>query len=115
MCTSVTTSSGVIQSPNFPVDYGNDLDCVIKIEGSSAVKIEFTTFNLEDTYDFIYVSVSIPISISLLDNVTHFCFQDFRWTYAQLSAIERRNRKHNPCRYHLYNKKHDNIFYFRFH
>jgi hypothetical protein len=51
MCFNVTSAgSGVVQSPNFPGDYGNQSrTCLIPIvvPAGKRIRLEFTTFNLE--------------------------------------------------------------------
>ncbi|XP_046654283.1 CUB and sushi domain-containing protein 2-like isoform X2 [Daphnia pulicaria] len=59
VCTNVTSSgTGVVQSPNFPGDYGNkDRACVVIITAPVGwmIQLKFTTFNLET--DVAYVDV----------------------------------------------------------
>ncbi|EFX73226.1 hypothetical protein DAPPUDRAFT_253490 [Daphnia pulex] len=51
MCANVTsTGNGVVQSPNFPGDYGNkDRFCAVTIvvPAGKGIQLQFTTFNLE--------------------------------------------------------------------
>jgi hypothetical protein len=50
MCTNATSAgTGVVQSPNFPSDYGNDRECHVNIVVPAGKRIQFafTTFNLE--------------------------------------------------------------------
>jgi hypothetical protein len=50
MCTNVTSGGGVVQSPNFPGDYGKENRfCYITITAPAGwmIQLKFTTFNLE--------------------------------------------------------------------
>ncbi|EFX67173.1 hypothetical protein DAPPUDRAFT_331310 [Daphnia pulex] len=57
MCTNVTsTGNGVIQSRNFPGDYGNEYrNCPVTIivPAGKRIRLEFTTFNLETDIGYI--------------------------------------------------------------
>ncbi|XP_046462663.1 CUB and sushi domain-containing protein 2-like [Daphnia pulex] len=62
MCTNVTSEgSGVVQSRNFPGDYGNEArDCIfpiviIIVPAGKRIRLTFTTFNLETNKAFINV------------------------------------------------------------
>ena len=58
-----SSPSGVLTSPNYPSDYGNNIDCSYRVslgENSSAVVvINFTDFDVEfhSTCDFDYIEV----------------------------------------------------------
>ena len=43
------SSTGIIQSPNYPNDYPNGADCkwVVEVDGSSVVQLTITNFNVE--------------------------------------------------------------------
>jgi hypothetical protein len=59
MCTNLTSTGGVVQSPNYPGDYGNgDGNCQITITAPAGwmIQLNFTTFNLET--DVAYVQVT---------------------------------------------------------
>ncbi|XP_046462724.1 CUB and sushi domain-containing protein 2-like isoform X2 [Daphnia pulex] len=60
MCGDGTSiGTGVVQSPNFPADYGNkDRYCAVTIvvPAGKQIRLEFTTFNLDDNYGFIDVA-----------------------------------------------------------
>jgi hypothetical protein len=62
MCTDVTsTGNGVVQSRNFPGDYGNEYrHCQVNIvvPAGKRIQLKFTTFNLETDIGKIYVSYS---------------------------------------------------------
>ncbi|EFX73228.1 hypothetical protein DAPPUDRAFT_253492 [Daphnia pulex] len=50
MCTNLTSGGGVVQTPNFPGDYGyNDMSCLVRITAPEywMIQLNFTTFNLE--------------------------------------------------------------------
>jgi hypothetical protein len=51
MCNNVTSAgSGVVQSPNFPGDYGKEFrTCFVTIvvPAGKRIRLKFTTFNLE--------------------------------------------------------------------
>jgi hypothetical protein len=51
MCTNVTSAgTGVVQSPNFPANYGNKerlCTVTIVVPAGKKIRLEFTTFNLE--------------------------------------------------------------------
>ncbi|EFX67171.1 hypothetical protein DAPPUDRAFT_261997 [Daphnia pulex] len=50
MCTNLTSGGGVVQSPNFPGDYGNEeRACGVTISAPAGwlIQLKFTTFNLE--------------------------------------------------------------------
>jgi hypothetical protein len=50
VCTNLTSAGGVVQSPNFPGDYGNkDRECIviITVPAGWMIQLKFTTFNLE--------------------------------------------------------------------
>jgi hypothetical protein len=58
MLTSLTSTGGVVQSPNFPGDYGNEnRACLVTIVVPVGwmIQLTFTTFNLE--VDKAYVQV----------------------------------------------------------
>lgn len=59
-CTNVTSSGGVVLSPNFPYDYGNNRNIVytITVPPKSNVLLVFKTFVVEDKYDYIYVGLN---------------------------------------------------------
>ena len=44
------SSSGTIQSPNYPSDYPNDADCnwVVEVGGGVVVELTIVTFDVED-------------------------------------------------------------------
>jgi hypothetical protein len=59
MCTNVTSAGGVVQSGNFPGDYGNwDGNCGVTITTPAGwmIQLNFTTFNLETDKANVYVS-----------------------------------------------------------
>jgi hypothetical protein len=77
MCTNVTSAgTGVVQSPNFPGDYGNDRECHVNIvvPAGKRIRLTFTTFNLEIDKGEISVSnASIQIEcISSFQHKAHF-------------------------------------------
>ncbi|EFX73229.1 hypothetical protein DAPPUDRAFT_253493 [Daphnia pulex] len=68
MCTNVTSAgTGVIQSPNFPGDYGNEegqCQVSIVVPAGKRIQLTFTTFNLETRYS----------SIDVLESGTYYMF-----------------------------------------
>ena len=64
-----STISGTLSSPNYPDDYGGDLDCKYYIEitgGLSTIKLTFIEFDLEsigiDNFDFLEYGVGTSTS-----------------------------------------------------
>lgn len=57
VCTDLTPNGGIIRSPNYPLDYGNNLNCKIFIRASSRyiIRLDFTVFNVEQDYDVVSV------------------------------------------------------------
>ena len=55
---TATPVSQVLTSPNYPDDYEIDITCVwiITSPTNNKVEIEFSEVDVEDTFDFIYVS-----------------------------------------------------------
>ncbi|EFX68305.1 hypothetical protein DAPPUDRAFT_114690 [Daphnia pulex] len=67
VCTNATSAgTGVVQSRNFPGDYGKDnIDCFVTItvpEGKR-IRLEFTTFNLETKIGWITVTDGITMYV----------------------------------------------------
>lgn len=58
LCSNFTSQGGIISSPDFPSDYGNNRNCDITISSPSrsSISVNFTTFVVEREYDFISVS-----------------------------------------------------------
>ncbi len=57
-CTNLTSVGGVVQSPNFPGDYGNNyLRCEVSITAPAEwmIQLNFTTFNVESGSAKLYV------------------------------------------------------------
>ncbi|EFX61832.1 hypothetical protein DAPPUDRAFT_338007, partial [Daphnia pulex] len=58
MCTNLTSGGGVVQSPNFPGDYGNkDRYCNVRISTPEGwmIQLKFTTVNLETNIGYVEV------------------------------------------------------------
>jgi hypothetical protein len=58
MCTNLTSGGGVVQSPDFPGDYGNDsrvCKIVITAPAGWMIQLKFTTFNLETDVGYVGV------------------------------------------------------------
>lgn len=58
-CVNVTRKGGIIQSPNFPLEYSPDLNCILTIQSPNPRKkvlLNFTEFVVEDCCDFLSVS-----------------------------------------------------------
>lgn len=54
LCVNVTSEGGYVRSPSFPYDYDGSSDCVTTIKVitvGAKVKIDFTTFFVEEDYD----------------------------------------------------------------
>lgn len=72
MCTSVTMKGGVVQSPKYPLDYGNDRNCTVTITvpAKRKIQLKFAAFNLErddmNVYDTVTVSVSNSIFVLII-------------------------------------------------
>jgi hypothetical protein len=70
MCTNVTSAgSGVVQSPNFPGDYGNEYRrcyVTIVVPAGKRIRLTFTTFNLETDQAEIYVRLIQFVFIEML-------------------------------------------------
>lgn len=59
ICKNETNNTGgIIASPNYPTDYGNDRTCIytIRVPAARKIQLSFTVFNVEDTFDWIDVS-----------------------------------------------------------
>jgi hypothetical protein len=58
MCTNLTSGGGVVQSPNFPGDYGNEFrycGVTIVVPAGWMIQLNFTTFNLETNVGYVGV------------------------------------------------------------
>ncbi len=58
MCTNLTSTGGVVQSGNFPGDYGKEFRfCKVTITTPAGwmIQLKFTTFNLETDVAFVKV------------------------------------------------------------
>lgn len=57
-CHIVNSLSGTISSPNFPDNYGGNLNCVyyIHVPAGYLIQVSFNNFTVERDYDFISVS-----------------------------------------------------------
>ncbi|CAH1263655.1 CHRNA9 [Branchiostoma lanceolatum] len=57
LCESLTDDSGSFNSTNYPNNYPDDHDCryVISVPPSKVIRLTFTDFDVEDTYDYVYV------------------------------------------------------------
>jgi hypothetical protein len=58
VCTNLTSGGGVVQSPNFPSDYGKDArNCLVTIvvPAGKKIQLKFTTFNLETVKAYVRV------------------------------------------------------------
>jgi hypothetical protein len=65
MCTNVTSAGGVVQSRNFPGDYGNNSRaCVVTITVPVGwmIQLKFTAFNMETDKAFVQVTKRNRIS-----------------------------------------------------
>ncbi|EFX73254.1 hypothetical protein DAPPUDRAFT_253533 [Daphnia pulex] len=72
MLTSLTSSGGVVQSPNYPGDYGNySRTCSVDITVPAGWMIQFnyTTFNVEISKATVYVRKDIEFQCSYDDAV----------------------------------------------
>jgi hypothetical protein len=74
MCTNVTSAgTGVVQSPNFPSDYGKESNqgvrmrfVTIVVPAGKRIRLKFTTFNLETDKAYIYVRLIQFVFIEML-------------------------------------------------
>ncbi len=57
-CENQTSQGGIISSPDYPEDYGNDRACVytIRVASNQKIQLSFTVFHVEFHYDWIDVS-----------------------------------------------------------
>ena len=55
----LTEETGVIISPNYPSSYPPDSDCTfyVSIPAVSGIRVEFSDFELENTFDHLYYGV----------------------------------------------------------
>jgi hypothetical protein len=77
MCTNLMSTGGVVQSGNFPGDYGKDArNCGVTITTPAGwmIQLKFTTFNLEFKKAFVYVRKRNQIS-ALDDSVILILFE----------------------------------------
>ncbi len=60
-CDNQTSEGGIISSPEYPKDYGNDRACVytIRVASDQKIQLSFTVFHVEFHYDWIDVSYNI--------------------------------------------------------
>ncbi|XP_032808661.2 CUB and sushi domain-containing protein 3-like isoform X1 [Petromyzon marinus] len=60
-------NSGVISSPNYPSEYGNDADCtwIVLAEQGDTISLVFNDFQLEERFDSLEVEGADPSSIWL--------------------------------------------------
>lgn len=58
MCTYVTLSGGVIESPNYPNDYGNNRNIlyIIQAPPNKRITLSFSVLVTEANLDYVYVS-----------------------------------------------------------
>lgn len=66
--------SGVVQSRNFPDDYGDiQKDClaVILVQSGRGIKLEFITYNVQ-TSDSVAVSKNMELLILIIDDANSF-------------------------------------------
>lgn len=59
VCSRFTNQGGTLLSPNYPRDYGNNRNCNITVSASLGSKflLSFTTFILEQDYDYLSVCI----------------------------------------------------------
>lgn len=57
-CINVTSSGGIIQSPEFPSDYGNNRNCLYHLWApqGNIIRLSFTTFVVAEDCDYLFVS-----------------------------------------------------------
>jgi hypothetical protein len=90
------STGGVVQSGNFPGDYGKDArNCGVTITTPAGwmIQLKFTTFNLEFKKAFVYVRKRNQIS-ALDDSVILILFELSGVRLLSLSIV-RNNRQHN--------------------
>ncbi|XP_046451195.1 cubilin-like isoform X2 [Daphnia pulex] len=66
-CENQTSQGGIISSPDYPEDYGNDRACVytIRVSNDQKIQLSFTVFHVEFHYDWIDIYDGItPSQIS---------------------------------------------------
>jgi hypothetical protein len=112
--TSIGT--GVVQSPNFPADYGNkDRYCAVTIvvPAGKKIRLEFTTFNLDSNYGSIDVSIALipidgyfiismqsPLLLYFILALSHNLLLEFSGCRLRLALFVWCNRKFNSCSSH---------------
>ena len=76
-CGQLQTGSGVVTSPNFPSEYGNDVGCsyTLQAEEGKNIKIRFTHFDVEQ-------NASNCGWDALVIDGTRYCGSDFSYTFA---------------------------------
>jgi len=117
MCANVTSAgSGVVQSPNFPGDYGKDArscDVSIVVPAGKKIRLEFTTFNLDSNYGSIDVSIALipidgyfiismqsPLLLYFILALSHNLLLEFSGCRLRLALFVWCNRKFNSCSSH---------------
>ncbi|XP_046655597.1 blastula protease 10-like isoform X1 [Daphnia pulicaria] len=105
MCTNLTSGGGVVQSPNFPGDYGNEFRycgvtiVIIIVPAGKRIRLTFTTFNLETGKGSIKGNDRIT---TYLDSVTGSTIPDVVTTTSNvmlLQFISSRSTKPNTAIY----------------
>lgn len=58
LCVDITSSGGVIQSPNYPNDYPSDTSWkyILTAPPNTRILLTFTTFAVADNKDYVWVS-----------------------------------------------------------
>lgn len=64
VCSYFTSRGGVLLSPNFPRDYGNNRNCNITVSAPIGSKflLSFASFIVEQDYDFLSVEIFLKPS-----------------------------------------------------
>lgn len=76
-CENQTSEGGIISSPGYPEDYGNDRTCVytIRVASDQKIQLSFTVFHVELHYDWIDVSYTIfACCLYIRSSDKRFCF-----------------------------------------
>jgi len=69
---TLTSSSGQLKTPNYPGNYGNNVNCVWVISAPEGTRIilSFMAFKLENRYDYLYIRDGNSASSPMLQSLT---------------------------------------------
>ena len=92
--TTLTSLTGVIQSPNFPNDYTNGLDCVyvISVPDTYRVTLTFTNFDVENSTDCSYDYVEVLNCWCCCNYGCRYFYWDNTVTFWVIRLFQAKNR-----------------------